>query len=58
MIGLMNQNLVDPTIEYGYYTGNQIFGWPNIIFHTLFFTILQYKIYKEMKCYKNTGVAR
>ena len=32
MFGWINQSLVGSTIEYGYYTYNQIFGWPNKIF--------------------------
>ena len=31
MFGWINQILVVSTIEYGYYTDNQIFGWPNKI---------------------------
>ena len=32
IFGWMNQILVGSTIEYGYYTDNQIFGWANKIF--------------------------
>ena len=32
MFGWINQILVGSTIEYGYYTDNQIFGWANKIF--------------------------
>ena len=32
MFGWTDQNLVDSTIEYGYYTDNQIFSWANKIF--------------------------
>ena len=32
MFGWTNYNLVDSTIEYGYYTDNQIFGWANKFF--------------------------
>ena len=32
MFGWINQILVGPTIQYGYYTDNQIFGWANKIF--------------------------
>ena len=32
MFGWTNQNFVDSTVEYGYYTDNQIFGWANKIF--------------------------
>ena len=31
MFGWINQILIGLTIEYGYYTDNQIFGWPNKI---------------------------
>ena len=33
---LINQILVGLTIEYGYYTENQIFGWLNKIFRLKF----------------------
>ena len=32
MFGWTNQNLVYSTIEYGYYTDNEIFGWAIKIF--------------------------